>query len=79
MYIVRLSGYPLIQDSLRGPLVCAGEVVDEGFGELNLVVNVAGLQAVKPCPGCALEHERDVLHNNAVVAVRYADGRGVVD
>ena len=28
---------------------------------------------------CALKHERDVLHDNVLVAVCYADGRGVVD
>ena len=37
------------------------------------------LQTVQPCPSCALEHERDVLHSNTLVAVRYDDGRGVVD
>ena len=26
-----------------------------------------------------MKHERDVFHDNALVAVRYADGRGVVD
>ena len=69
------------RESWRGgrPLVRAGEVADEGFGEINLAIDAAGLQAVKPRPGCALEHEQDVLHGNALVAIRYADGSGVVD
>ena len=61
------------------PLIRAGEVANEGFREINPVVDVAGLQAVQPCPGRALEHERNVLHSNALVAVRDADGCGVVD
>ena len=28
--------------------------------------------------GCALKHERDVLHGNVLVAVRYVDDFGVV-
>ena len=64
---------------LGRPLVRVGEVADEGLDEINLAVDAAGLQAVKPCPGCALKHEQDVLHDNALVVVCYADGRGVVD
>ena len=60
-------------------LVRAGEIADERFGEVDPTVDAAGLQAIKPRPGCALEHERDVLHSNTLAAVRYADGRGVVD
>ena len=60
-------------------LVHASEVADEGFGEINPTVDVAGLQAVQPCPGYALEHERDVHHGNMLVAVCDADGYGVVD
>ena len=78
----RFAGPFDAQGELSGlgrPLVCAGEVADEGFSEINPAVDAEGLQAVKPRPGCALKHERDVLHNNALVAVCYADVRGVVD
>ena len=61
------------------PLVRAGEIADECFGEINPAVDDAGLQAVQPRPGRALEHERDVLHGNALVAVGDADSCGVVD
>ena len=61
------------------PLIRAGEVVNEGFSEINPAVDAAGLQAVQPCPGCALEHERNVLYGDTLVAVCYADSRGVVD
>ena len=64
---------------LGSPLVGAGEVADEYFSEINPVVDAAGLQAVEPRPSNALKHERDILHGNALVAVRYADGCGVVD
>ena len=64
---------------LGSPLVGAGEVADEDLGEINPAVDAAGLQAVQPCPGSALKHERDVFHGNAFVAVCYIDGRGVVD
>src|SRR3954465_14695422 len=60
-------------------LVRAREVTDESLGEFDPTVDAAGLQAVQPCPGCALEHERNILHGNALVAVRYADGCGVVN
>ena len=60
-------------------LVRACEVADECIGEVDPAIVVAGLQAVQPCPGRALEHERNILHGNALVAVRDADGRGVVD
>ena len=43
-------------------LVRAGEVADESFSEINPAVDAAGLQAVQPRPGHALEHERNVLH-----------------
>ena len=62
-----------------GPLVRASEVADEGFSEIYTVVDAAGLQAVQPCPGGALEHERNILHGNALVTVCYAHGPGVVD
>ena len=62
-----------------GLLVSAGEVADEDLSEINPAVDAAGLQAVEPRPGSALKHERDVLHGNALVAVCYTDGRGVVD
>ena len=61
------------------PLVRAGEVADEDFSEIYPAIDAAGLQAVQPCPGRALEHERNVLHSNTLVAVCYVDGRGVVD
>ena len=64
---------------LGRPLVRAGEVADECFSEVNPTVDAAGLQAVQPCPGRALEHERKVLHGNALVAVRDSNGGGVVD
>ena len=60
-------------------LVRAREVADEGFGEVDPAVDAAGLQAVQPCPGHALEHEWNVLYGNTLVAVRYVDGRGVVN
>src|SRR3954463_8014452 len=60
-------------------LVRAREVADKSLGEVDPAVDAAGLQAVQPCPGRALEHERDVLHGNTLVAVRYADGGGVVN
>ena len=64
---------------LGRPLIRVGEVADEGFGEVNPAIDAAGLQAVEPRPGRAVKHERDVLHGNALVAVRYADCQGVVD
>ena len=60
-------------------LVRACEVADECIGEVDPAVDAAGLQAVEPRPSSALKHERDVLHGNALVAVCYADGSGVVD
>ena len=60
-------------------LVRAREVADEGLGEVDPAIDAAWLQAVQPCPGRALEHERNVLHDNALVAVRDADGCRVVD
>ena len=62
-----------------GSLVRACEVADEGLGEVDPAVDVAGLQTVQPCPGRALEHEWNILHGNTLVAVSYADDRGVVD
>ena len=64
---------------LGRPLVCAREVADKGFGEVDPAVDVAGLQTVPPCPGRALEHEWNVLYGNTLVAVCYVDGRGVVN
>ena len=64
---------------LGRPLVRAGEVADESFGEIYPAVDAAGLQAVQPCPGGALEHEWNILHGNVLVAVCDADGCGVVD
>ena len=61
-----------------GSLVRACEVADEGLGEVDPAVDAAGLQTVQPCLGRALEHEWNVLHGNPLVAVRYADGRGVI-
>ena len=60
-------------------LVRAGEVADECFGEVDPAVDAAGHQVVQPCPGRALEHERNVFYGDTLVAVRYADSRGVVD
>ena len=60
-------------------LVRAGEVADERFGEVDPAVDAAGLQAVQPCPGRALEHERNVFNGNTLVAVCYVDGCGVVN
>jgi len=60
-------------------LVRAGEVADECFGEVDPAVDAAGLQAVQPCPGRALEHERNILYGDTLVAVCYADSHGVVD
>ena len=62
-----------------GTLVRAGEVADERFGEVDPAVDAVGLQAVQPCPGRALEHERNVLYGDTLVAICYADSRGVVD
>ena len=64
---------------LGRPLVCAGEIADEDFREVYPAVDAVGLEAVQPSACHALKHERDVLHGNALVAVRYADGRGLVD
>ena len=64
---------------LGRPLLRAREVADEGFGEVDPAVDAAGLQAVQPCPGRALEHEWNVLHGNSLVAVCYVDVRGVVN
>ena len=64
---------------LGRPLVGAGEVADECFSEINPAVDAAGLQAVQPSSGRALEHERNVLHGNALVTVCDADGCRVVD
>ena len=82
----------VVASRLRGPLdtqgelsglgsllVGAGEVADEDLGEINPAVDAAGLQAVEPRPGSALKHERAVLHGNSLVAVRYVDGRGVIN
>ena len=55
---------------LGRPLVHAGEVMDEGFGEVNPTVDATGLQTVQPCPGCALEHERNVFYSDTLVAVQ---------
>ena len=41
---------------LGRPLVRAGEVAYESFGEVDPTVDAAGLQTVQPCPGRALEH-----------------------
>ena len=46
----------------------AGEVADEGLGEIYPAVDATGLQTVQPRPGRALEHERNILHGNAPVA-----------
>ena len=62
-----------------GVLVRADEVADESFGEVDPTVDTAGLQTIQPCPGRTLEHEQNVLHGNALVAVRYVDSRGVVN
>ena len=78
----RFAGPLDAQGELSGlgrPLVHASEVAEEGLGEINPAIDAARLQAVKPCPGRALKHERDVLHGNALVAVCYAGGSGVVD
>ena len=64
---------------LGRPLVGAGEVADEDFGEVQPTVDAVGLEAVEPCARRALQHEGDVLHGDAPIAVGYADGRGVVD
>ena len=64
---------------LGRPLVGAGEVTDEDFGEIYPDVDAVGLEVVEPGPCRALEHERDILYGNALVAVRYADGGGVVN
>ena len=63
---------------LGQPLVGAGEVADEDFSEIYPAVDVAGLQAVQPCLGRALEHERNVFYGYMLVAVHYADCRGIV-
>ena len=63
---------------LGWPLVGAGEVADEDFSEIYPAVDAVGLQAVQPCPGRALEHERNVLHSNVLFSVFYVDGCGVV-
>src|SRR3954464_3883736 len=60
-------------------LVRAGEVTDKGLGEVDPAVDAARLQAVQPCPGRALEHERNVLDGDALVAVCDVDGGGVVN
>ena len=59
---------------LGRPLVRVGEVADDGFSKINPAVDAAGLQAVQPCSGRALEHERNVLYGNALVAIGDADG-----
>ena len=60
-------------------LVRAREVADEGLGEVDPAVDAAGLQAVQPCPGRALEHEWNIPYGNSLVAVRYINGRGVIN
>ena len=45
---------------LGRPLVRAGEVADEHFGEVQPTVDAIWLEAVQPCPGHALERERNV-------------------
>ena len=80
--VSRFAGPLDAQGELSGlgrPLVGAGEVADEGLGEINPAVDAAGLQAIEPSSGCTLKHEWDVLHGNTLVAVRYADGHQVVD
>src|SRR4051812_33385131 len=66
-------------ERLGRSLVRTREVADESLGEVNPTVDAAGLQAVQPCPGRALEHERNVLDGDALVAACYVDGGGVVD
>ena len=56
-----------------------GEVADEDFREVQPAVDVVGLEAVEPGACRALQHERDVLHGYAHVAIRYADSGRVVD
>src|SRR4051812_26180791 len=60
-------------------LVRVREVADESLGEVDPAVDAAGFQAVQPCPSRALEHERNVLDGDALVAACYVDGGGVVD
>ena len=60
-------------------LVRAGEVADEYFDEVDSAVDAARLQAVQPCPGRALEHERNVFYGDTLVAVRYVDSRRIVN
>ena len=78
----RFAGPLDAQGELSGlgrPLVCAGEVADEDFGEVYLAVDDVGLEAVQPGPGRAMEHERNILHGNALVAVCDVDSCGIVD
>ena len=64
---------------LGRPLVGAGEVADEDFREVQPTVDAVGLEAVEPCARRALQHQGDVLHGDAPIAVGDADGCGVVD
>ena len=60
-----------------GPFVGAGEVADKDVGEVQPAINAVGFEVVRPCPDHALEHERNILHDNTLVVVWYADCRGI--
>ena len=64
---------------LGSPFVGAGEVAYEGFGEVQPAVDAVRLEAVEPGARRALEHQGDIFHGNASIAIRYANGGGVVD
>ena len=51
----------------------------ESFCEVEPAVDAVGLEAVEPGACRALEHQGDILHGNASIAIRYANGGGVVD
>ena len=70
--VSRFAGPLDAQGELAGlwrPLVRAGEVADEDFREVQPAVDAVGLEAVEPGACRALQHERDVLHGYAPVAV----------
>ena len=64
---------------LGRPLVSAGEVADEDFGEVYPAVDTVGLEAIQPSARCSLKHEGDILHGNTLVAVCYVNCDGLVD
>ena len=64
---------------LGRPLVRAGEVADEDFREVQPAVDAVGLEAVEPGARRALEHQGDIFHSNVSIAIRYANGGGLVN